>query len=268
MAEVAAASPRTVAPRAGSPTTSPRTVPLLSFMESDAFYYFTWQNVRVSALLFALGASLWLAHAALGYSLATVAAHLVVIALGVGLAVGVNNALAPSKPLPHLRLPLDPNGIRHVSAVAAEKAIAAVAAANGVLGWTDTVASGRALAYAWLAARLAWLASPPYLLLAWLVAFGVAPAARLGGPHLDRVWQAQVAPRVDAAAAQYARARQQMQTWYRENKATVPYIAGGVAVVAGYLFWDWISLTGLATLASLAVTAVDGVTTFAQAKAE
>jgi hypothetical protein len=136
----------------------------VAFVRSELAAPFTWVDARASALACSLTLALALAHVWQGYSLAAIACHVGAVALLLAAAIHLHNSLnAGSVALPQLSIPLGRASVARLAALLADRAGSAVEAANAALSWEQPAASARALAYVWLAGRLAWLAAPGYL---------------------------------------------------------------------------------------------------------
>jgi hypothetical protein len=119
---------------------------------------------QLSAASASCAAALFVAHVLMGYSLASMAAQLAVLALATSAAVALHNGLNGGAALPQLRVPLDRASMSQLGALAADGVNAAAARADRLLSWEAPGASARALGYAWLATQLAWLAAPGYVI--------------------------------------------------------------------------------------------------------
>ena len=160
-----------------------------------ALALFSWADVPASASAFSSGVALFLAHAVLGYSLAGAAAHVAVLALLLSLLVALKNAAVTSvAPTPPPSILLHASTVHAAAAAAGKAAAAAVLRANELLAWSDPAASARALAYAWLAARLAFLLAPAALVTAWVAAFAAAPLYEAHGRAADALVAARLLP--------------------------------------------------------------------------
>jgi hypothetical protein len=134
-----------------------------AFTRSELAAPFTWASPVLSAGAFATVLALFVAHVGLGFSVASIAAQVSVLALGVAAVVHLHNSLQPHAALPQLSLPLDRASVSQLVVLAADRLNLGIERANAILSWEHPLASARALAYAWLAARFAWLAAPGYL---------------------------------------------------------------------------------------------------------
>lgn len=161
-----ATPPPSPPPRA--PTTAAlaaaRAASRLAFLRSELASPFTWVDARASALACSLALALAVAHVWQGFSLAAIGCHVGAVALLLAAAVRLHNSLnSGSVALPQLAIPLGRASVARLAALLADRAGVVVDAANAALTWDQPAASARALAYAWLAGRLAWLAAPGYL---------------------------------------------------------------------------------------------------------
>ena len=134
-----------------------------SFVRSELATPFTWGNPLVSGASASVIGALFLAHVALGFSIASIVSQVAVIALVVAAAIHLHNSLQPHAALPQLALPLDRASVSQLGVLAADRLNIAIERANAILSWEHPVQSGRALAYAWLAVRFAWLAAPGWI---------------------------------------------------------------------------------------------------------
>lgn len=134
-----------------------------AFTRSELAAPFTWASPVLSAGAFATVLALFVAHVGLGFSVASIAAQVSVLALAVAAVVHLHNSLQPNAALPQLSLPLDRASVSQLGVLAADRLNLGIERANDILSWEHPLASARALAYAWLAARFAWLAAPGYL---------------------------------------------------------------------------------------------------------
>lgn len=135
-----------------------------AFVRSELVAPFAWAAPERSAVLLAAVVSLFVAHVVCRWSVVSICAHVAIVVLLVAGAIHAHNGLQPHAALPQLRLPLDRAAVMSLVVRLADRANLLIEAANAALSWESPAASARALAYAWLASQLAWLAAPGYLL--------------------------------------------------------------------------------------------------------
>ncbi len=202
-----------------------------------------------SASAFSSGVALFLAHAVLGYSLAGAAAHVAVLALLLSLLVALKNAAVTSvAPTPPPSILLHASTVHAAAAAAGKAAAAAVLRANELLAWSDPAASARALAYAWLAARLAFLLAPAALVTAWVAAFAAAPLYEAHGRAADALVAARLLPLLARAAPLAAAAKAEARKAFAaENRGLAVVGSLTAAAVAVYVLWGAVAPTTLMT---------------------
>ena len=132
-----------------------------------------------------VGLALFIAHVILGYNIMGVIAHAFVVALACSCAVAIKNALIGGVQTPPPRILIHPSMVRAAALAVGEACVAAIERVNVLLDWSQISESGRAAAYAWLAARLAPFCSPKTLVTLWVSAFILAPAYEQFGQPLD-----------------------------------------------------------------------------------
>lgn len=111
--------------------------------------------------------ALWTASGVAQYSLPAIASTLALLSLVAGGCIAAYNWQAASSgrpPLPiTLSIPIAPRDMEQAFASIGAAAGGAIASLNFLLTWREPVASLRALAYAWLLSRFAFLLSPGWL---------------------------------------------------------------------------------------------------------
>lgn len=124
-------------------------------------------NPLFSAALLLGILGLWTAGSLAELSLPAIASNLALLGLLGGGAIAAYNWQAASSgrpPLPvSLSLPIAPRDVEQAFASIGSAAGGAIASLNFLLSWREPVASLRALAYAWLLSRFAFLLSPGWL---------------------------------------------------------------------------------------------------------
>lgn len=230
-----------------------------AWVRSELATPFTWASPLVSGAAFSVVGALFLAHVALGFSLASIASHVAVIAIVVAAAIHLHNTLQPQAALPQLSLPLDRASVSQLGVLASDRLNLVIERVNAVLSWEHPLASARALAYAWLSLRFAWLAAPGWVLTASLLAFVATPAYLQFQRLVDAAVDNRLMPVVQAVAKQIMAVEASASAAAAANATTAALGAAVAGVVSLWLFWGAFSFSGLFTLASLAVAARDAL---------
>lgn len=233
-------------------------------VRSSTFTAVSWVNPLFSAALLLGILGLWTAGSLAELSLPAIASNLALLGLLGGGAIAAYNWQAASSgrpPLPvSLSLPIAPRDVEHACASIGSAAGGAIASLNFLLSWREPVASLRALAYAWLLSRFAFLLAPGWLVTLSLLAFLAAPAYLLNAPVIDSLYTTQLLPKANAAAAAVRTQRDALLALVAGPSAQVYAIVGIVgATVLGYMAWDWFTFTGIATLLTLVLAAHDAL---------
>ncbi len=159
--------------------------------------------------------------------------------------------------MPAVELPINAMAIEAWARKAGSAVVEGATAFNSLLTWAHPAASGRGLAYAWLAVQLAFLLTPSWLLLQGLVAFVAAPVYLMYQEPADRAYATLLLPHVTRAAEVLQSGKASVAATAAANQ--VPLLIGGVvaSTLFVYAFWDVLSFSGIATFAALAVAAHD-----------
>lgn len=213
------------------------------------FYGLSWQNPVLSGTLFAAGLGVFLAYDVLAFSLPAVALHVAFTAAAASAVIHVHNRFQPNSPLPSIVIPLDRGSVHAAASGISDRISGAVQSANELLSWSHPAVSARALAYSWLAARFAFLLSPGYLFLAFLTAFAAAPAYLQFQQPVDRAVREAAQPKLAEGAGHLATLEARVATVYATNTVPLQVAALGLSLLFLYLFWNVVSLTGIATCA-------------------
>lgn len=135
-----------------------------SFVRSAIATPLTWTSPEQSGAVFCGVAAFFVSYVYYRWSLLSIFGHLATIMLALAATISVHNGLQPHATFPQLIIPLDRATVIQLSVLIADRASLLVEAANQALSWDQPMVSVKAVAYAWLASRLAWLAAPGYFL--------------------------------------------------------------------------------------------------------
>lgn len=205
--------------------------------------------------MFGIGLAAFLAYDVFSYTLPGILTQLAFLTLGYSAAVHAVSTLDAANKLPpqlsFLRnppqLPFDAEKIRQFGGMIGERAVGIINKANTLLRWSSPAASGRALAYAWLAYQYNYLLSPAWMLLFWLMAFAAAPAYLMFQRDVEKILSSQALPILQKVQASYSGVSSVLIDAYRKNAAVFPIIVAGVAALFLYVTWGIWSFSSLFT---------------------
>jgi hypothetical protein len=161
-----------------------------TYTTSSVFGLISWSSPSLSLMLFLFGLGSWISLVFLKYSLASIVLHLVVLCLLVSALLHLAKSFSEKsahaaeiaarvvvqvsgKVLPQslLSIPMKSDEIRNFFNSVADLVITLVGMSNRILEWNSIALSGRALSYAWLAARVIHIFSPEIFLSLWVLLF-------------------------------------------------------------------------------------------------